>query len=278
MVSQLPKVSPIKPNFDYIKDVYEPCLEKYLSCNNQSCVNWQTVRDAIQNGRKIIQSDDEVDTYIAFYGAHHYYKLVEAFDALAISKFCDQELEIISYGCGAATDTCSLISYCRSKTINLPFNTLTLIEPSRKALDRGVKYIKKALSEDELNKINIKLVNKTISDLKENDIYLKSENIKLHIFSNVLDIEEIDLYDLTKLLKNTQKGNNYFVCINPKNSQSQKRINNFYEKISTLFKIQEICTNDREINDKTIWMMKTCKYENRSIPRYHRIFRTDAAL
>ncbi|MEM8721607.1 MAG: hypothetical protein AAGE84_20315 [Cyanobacteria bacterium P01_G01_bin.39] len=79
-----------------------------------------------------MQSEKEVDAYIAFYGAQHYYKLEEAFKALDILKeFNEQQLNIFSYGCGAATDTCSLISYCKTQQVNLPFKRLTLIEPSK---------------------------------------------------------------------------------------------------------------------------------------------------
>jgi hypothetical protein len=272
MVSQLLRVSPVKPNFDYIKDVYEVCLERYL----RNSKNVSNALNSINNGRKILISDEEVDTYIAFYGALHYYKLVEAFDALDMSRLRDQQLEIFSYGCGAATDTCSLISYCRSKQINLPFKKLTLIEPSQFALERGVRYIKQALSPEEFDKIKIKQIYKTLDKLEENDIDSESENLQLHIFSNVLDIEEINLRILTSLIRKTQKGDNYFICINPKNSESISRIDDFHRKSSNLVNSSNISINDEDITGKNIWMMKSSRYENRSIPRYHRIFKTDA--
>lgn len=271
MVSQLERISLVKPDFNYIKDVYEVCLAKYLA-------DPKTVSDALRligNGRKILQSDKEVNTYIAFYGAHHYYKLVEAFDALDMSIFCNQKLEVISYGCGAATDTCSLISYCRSKQINLPFSVLTLIEPSQIALERGIEYIKQALSIEEFNEIKINKVDKVLNNLQNNDFYFESETVRLHIFSNVLDIESINLNNLALLIQNTQKTINYFICINPQNYTSNRRIDEFYEKMVNLFKIQEISKNDLEINGKKIWMMTNNQYINCSIPRYHRIFKTD---
>ncbi len=274
MVSQLSRVSRVKPNFDYIKNVYEVCLESYR--NNINYRSWQDAQNAIQKGRKILESDEEVDIYIAFYGAHHYYKLVEAFDALDMPRFRDQQLEIFSYGCGAATDTCSLISYCRSKQINLPFKKLTLIEPSQIALKRGVEYINQALSPEELDQIKIKEIYKTLDKLEENDVDSEFENLKLHIFSNVLDIEKINLQNLTSLIKKTQKGDNYFVCINPKNSESIGRIDDFYNKLSNLVNLSDISIKDEDITGKNIWMMKVSKYENRSIPRYHKIFKTYA--
>jgi hypothetical protein len=271
MVSQLPRVSSVKPDFNYIKDIYKVCLERYLK-------NPQTVSNALNslnNGRKILESDEEVDTYIAFYGAHHYYKLVEAFDALDLSTFCDRQLEIFSYGCGAATDTCSLISYCRSKQINLLFKNLSLIEPSKIALKRGIEYIKESLSDEEYQEIKINQVNKYLNDLEEQDVMSECMALKVHVFSNILDIQEIDLKNLALMLKNTQKGSNYFICINPKNSESKSRIDDFYNKLSDLFELLDISINDQDITNKEIWMMKTCRYENRSIPRYHRIFKTN---
>lgn len=272
MVSQLLRGSPVKSNFDYIKNVYEVCLKSYH--NNTTYGSWQDAQNAIQKGRKILQSDEEVDTYIAFYGAHHYYKLMEAFDALDMSKFCDQELEIFSYGCGAATDSCSLISYCQSKQIDLNLKTLTLIEPSQVALKRGVEYINQALSPEELKKINIRKVYKTLEDLEESDIDSKSETLKLHVFSNVLDIEEINLESLTSLIKKTQKGDNYFICINPKNPDSQKRINDFYQKMSNSFTSSDISTNDQSFKGRVWSMIKKDYDDNHSIHRYHRIFMT----
>ena len=271
MVSQLPRVSSVKPSFDYIENVYKPSLKVYLDKNNYK--NWQDARNAIERGRKIIVSDEEVDTYIAFYGAHHYYKLEEAFNTLNMSRFSSSQLEIVSYGCGAATDICSLISYCHLKSIALPFKSLKLIEPSHVALKRGIEYIKGALSNQELDTLKIKETYKTIDKLEKNDIYSEPENLKLHIFSNVLDIQAINLDNLAQLIYNTQSGTNYLICVNPKNSESQSRIDDFHKKLSKLFNLSNIDTNDRNIMDKQIWVMKWDQYCNYPIPRYCRIFK-----
>lgn len=272
MVSQIGRVSSVKNNFDYLKDVYESCLERYLQ-------NHKKIGDAlnlINHGRKILQSDEELDTYIAFYGAHHYYKLVEAFDALALSIFGDRELEIVSYGCGAATDTCSLISYCHSKSLQLNIKNLTLIEPSEIALGRGIKYLHKALSDEELDKIKLKKIYKTIGELEEKDITSKSKISKLHVFSNVLDIQEINLESLASLINKTQSGTNYFICLNPQNLESKKRIDHFCLEMSNLSKLLNISTNNQRITGKRIWVMKYNQYiDNHPIHRYHKIFKID---
>ncbi len=274
MVSQLEKISPVNPvnpDFNYIKDVYEVCLKKYLA-------NPKTVSSAlrlIDHGRKILQYNEEVDTYIAFYGAQHYYKLIEAFNALDMSIFCDQKLEIISYGCGAATDACSLISYCRSKQINLPFNALILIEPSQIALERGIQYINQALYLEESKNIKINKVNKSLGSLEENDIFSNSKIAKLHVFSNILDLQEINLQKLVSLLKNTQVETNYFICISPKNYNGNQRIDTFYQNMSSAFNLSTISTNNFNFKQR-VWSMKNNRYiDDYSIDRYHKIFKAE---
>lgn len=275
MVNQITRVNSVPSCFEYITNVYEPSLSKYQNNNNYS--SWKDAQNAIEKGRKILEFDEEVDTYIAFYGAHHYYKLVEAFEALNISRFNSGELEIFSYGCGAATATCSLISYCRERQTKLPFQGLTLIEPSRISLNRGVEYIEQALFSEESDRINIQRIYKIISQLKKSDLASNSKAAKLHLFSNILDVKQIDLRLLASLIRETQSGTNYFICVNPKNKESKDRIDNFYNNLSNSFTITDIDTNDEDITGKLIWMMNRNKYtSSRPICRYHRIFKADA--
>lgn len=272
MVNQISKNILVQDNFNYIRDIYEVCLKRY----SQYPDNISNALNSINNGRKILNSEKEVDTYISLYGAHHYYKLVEAFDALNLNRFNNTYVETISYGCGAATDTCSLISYCYTNNITLLINNITLIEPSVTAIERGIQYIQKSLSYQIFNKLNIRKIYKLIEHLEPKDIISNPEAIKLHIFSNVLDINSINLSNLASIIYQTQKGSNYFICINPKNSESKSRIDYFYSALSNLFKLTDIDVNDSKIFGKPIWMMKYNRYTDRSpIYRYHRIFRAD---
>lgn len=268
MVNQLSRVSLTNPTFNYIRDIYEVCLEKYL--NNKS-----STFSSINHGRKILQFEEEVDAYIAFYGAQHYYKLEEAFKALNISRFHNQQLNIFSYGCGAATDTCSLISYCRKQQIHLPFKKLTLIEPSQVALQRGIDYIKQSLSIEESKIINIKSLNKHINELENRDIYDDSLNSKLHVFSNVLDIEEINLNKIANLILTNCRTNNYFLCISPKKYNGKVRVDDFYKEISSQVTCYTIGINNENFLRKIYLMKKESYIDNFSIDRYHRIFKTN---
>ena len=124
-----------------------------------------------------------------------------------------------------------MISYCHSKQINIPFTKLTLIEPSCTALISGFDYIKQALSAKDFAQKSIKQIYKTINDLEVSDIFSNSKKNKFHVFSNVLDLEAIDLTDLASLIKNSQTGVNYFICISPQRSGREARIDKFYQML-----------------------------------------------
>ena len=202
-----------RPTFNYLEEVYQDCLRRYRN-NPKYNVDYPGASNDINKGRKILESDEEVDTYIALYGAHHYYKLISAFDALDLSKFTGKSFDILSYGCGPATDTCVLINYLVSNQINLSIESLTLIEPSITSLQRGMQYVQSAMIKRQAD-LKIKKINKALEELEVSDISSQPQTVKLHVFSNILDLEQINLDKLAMLLKNSQKGANYFICVSP---------------------------------------------------------------
>ncbi len=79
--------------------------------------------------------------------------------------------------------------------------------------------------------------------MNTNDVNSKTEAVKIHIFSNILDIEIVDLNRLASLLKNSQTGANYFICISPNFSSAKQRIDKFYHLMSELFQLSNISVN-----------------------------------
>ena len=219
------------PTFNYLNDVYVNCLNKYLE-NPKYADNYNLARADINKGRKILRNSEEVDVYIALYGAHHYYKLTSSFEALNLAQFEGKRLEIFSYGCGPATDTCVLINYLVSNKINLCVKPITLIEPSFVSLQRGKQQLRSIVVDQHRNLEIIRAINKTLENLNTNDISSQFQTIKLHIFSNILDVEQVDLKQLASLLKFSQKGANYFVCVSPGFYSAKQRINRFYSIMS----------------------------------------------
>ena len=95
-----------------------------------------------------------------------------------------------------------------------------MVEPSVPAVKRA-KDIIKCINED----IEVRVVNKVFDKLTDTDF--DSNNLsKIHLFSNILDV---DLFDLPKFISLFQKvftGINHFICVGPYYSNS-KRLDDF---------------------------------------------------
>lgn len=68
-----------------------------------------------------------------------------------------------------------------------------------------------------INENNISTINKYLDNLTSQDIYTEQQNIKVHLFSNILDMagDNFDLNRLTNLIRNRFSGVNYFICVSP---------------------------------------------------------------
>jgi hypothetical protein len=76
--------------------------------------------------------------YIALYGRHHFHKLYAAFDSTKLEELEGKNIQIIDWGCGQALASCILIDYLIEKNISPNILSITLIEPSQIALNRGL--------------------------------------------------------------------------------------------------------------------------------------------
>jgi hypothetical protein len=85
-----------RPTFNYLEEVYQDCLKKHI--NNSRYRDLRHTLSDINNGTKVLESDEQVNAYIAFYGAQHYYKLFRAFENLNLFNFVGKSLEIITPG------------------------------------------------------------------------------------------------------------------------------------------------------------------------------------
>ena len=63
------------------------------------------------------------------------------------------------------------------------------------------------------NDIKINTVNKDLDSLNNNDLENLGSQMKLHLFSNILDIDLFSLKLLIEKIECNFKGKNYFVCV-----------------------------------------------------------------
>ncbi len=85
------------------------------------------------------------------------------------------------------------------------------------------------------NSIEICTINKTLDGLLPQDLTTNENSIKVHFFSNILDIDFFNLTNLLNLLKHKYKRDNLFIITSPCISdQKTQRINDFVESFQLL--------------------------------------------
>lgn len=182
----------------------------------------------LDHGRAILERNRLLNYYLFAYGRQHSERLKRAFEYSNFqNKIRNRNIDIIDYGCGQALGTLALIDYILENKLNSLIGTIILIDPSYKALKRGKKYARKCFNRNE--RPDIIPINKLIDNLKAEDLRIESDNRKVHLFSNILDIDRFNIEDLVKNIISVSDGRNYFVCVSPDNEHSY-RINDFYHE------------------------------------------------
>jgi hypothetical protein len=193
--------------------------------NNYNYQQRQRFYLALNNGIEIIDRNILLQQYMFSYGQMHKSKLLTTYNWFVIQKLNNKTIEIIDYGAGQALASFVFLEYIRDNGLDIVVERIKLIEPSRKAIKRGKLHLE-AITEHntELNRIQ-----KDLNDINVHDLETDDNSIKVHLFSNILDIETIRLRRLYRKIKNSQKNKNYFVCVGPLNN-GFTRINSFFNR------------------------------------------------
>lgn len=196
----------------------------------QIAVNRARNSSAREISTKPLETEDEMSLYLRNYGNMHYAKMLSALQYLPLNEITG-DIEIIDWGCGQALASLVLLEYIsrHSEYSNLHINRITLVEPSEIAIKRGALHIT-VLN----NKIPIRLVQKYLDDIAPEEISAK-EQTTVHLFSNILDVEEFSIPHLVQTIIESQKGTQYFLCASPYiNDIRSLRIIRFAKSIETL--------------------------------------------
>ena len=95
-----------------------------------------------------------------------------------------------------------------------------------------------------------------MDSLSTNDVRNKNECIKLHLFSNILDVEAFSMQHLIDLIRQSFGGLNYFVCVSPyindvKTARIDSFVNHFKQNKSFKFIHQDIAVRGEWTNNWT---------------------------
>lgn len=178
-----------------------------------------------EHGRKVLETEDELNAYIAAYGEMH---ILKCRAALQNFPFSDLELypfEIFDWGCGQGLATITLLDMLSERRVLSRLRKITLIEPSSQALNRATEWASRFSGPG----VKVVAVNKYIPQNEDStlDEVFCNTRISINLFSNILDIRSLNLSWLAHKCASLG-AMNYMVCTGPKFTQNTNtRISDF---------------------------------------------------
>ena len=175
------------------------------------------------HGKKVLQTETELDGYFAAYGEMHIVKCKVALQNFPCRNANDEirshNFEVFDWGCGQGIATLTLLEFLRERNLLGRLNAITLIEPSNTALERAKKWVAQNAGPG----VKVKAVEKPIpADIEGHmDEVDCTSAVSINLFSNILDIRSISLQWLAH--KTASLANvNYMICIGPKFSKNTR--------------------------------------------------------
>lgn len=182
---------------------------RQISVNKYKLIKSDAIFNSLGRGVAILTDESQLYAYMNSYGNMHYEKLIEAFKTLPKSFFA-KKANIIDWGCGQAMASMTYFDFLGQIGTKQEIKKLTLIEPSEVALKRASLHIRSFSPATEIHTIN-----KDLDALTNADFIKNWTNTHIHLFSNILDIDNFSLTSLLKLVELNFSGENYFICVSP---------------------------------------------------------------
>ena len=212
----------------YVPDTYKHCPWRY---------------PGLEHGTALLENEDQLCCYLAAYGEMHKGKL-----ECAISKFPFKNIncnyEIIDWGCGQGIASIYMIDSLRKNGLLDKLQKISLIEPSATALARAKMNVSIATENNIfVEGLNYLLPANVMPSNGEtlNGIHIE-EDICIHLFSNILDIRNINLKELAYMVSSSGYRH-YFVCVGPLNFGN--------ERIDSFLRYFELKNSDIFVNVKS---------------------------
>lgn len=168
--------------------------------------------EVTEHGRKVLQTEDELNAYIAAYGEMHIVKCRAALQNFPFEDLDNYSYEIFDWGCGQGIATLVLLDmlYERKKLSNL--KCIYLIEPSVDALNRATEWVRQNAGPGvEIKPIESYIPN-DINALMSNVVC--ASRISINLFSNILDVRGLSLSWLANKTASLADVN-YMICVGP---------------------------------------------------------------
>lgn len=192
------------PSFQAIRNLAKASLSQYSSAERDDFYN------QLNRGKALLTNHNQLCQYLFSFGNMHEAKLEDALNNVP-RGFWQQDFEIVDWGCGQAIGTLKVFDLLRTENLENQIKKITLIEPSPIALKRAAAHVAKVKSND----CTLITYDKFFENLEKADVSSQQNRPRLHIFSNILDVEAINLKALAGLLDNSANSEDCIVAVSP---------------------------------------------------------------
>lgn len=170
----------------------------------------------LERGKGILDDDDHLNMYLHSFGKMHKAKLDLAFNSMSSAEAFGEDVEIFDWGCGQGTATICLLDFLKENHITSNIKQICLVDPSFAATKRASDVIKC------YNPFySVSTITKDFDSLETSD-FKRANTRRIHLFSNILDVEAFDLAKFIHLFQQVFGSDNYFICVGPYYSNNRR--------------------------------------------------------
>lgn len=183
-----------------------------------------------------------MDAYLASYTDWHKGKLDIVFSHMPKGSIAG-EANLIDWGCGQGMASIYFLEYIRSYRINCRVREIILIDPCGIALRRA-EFLLHRMDPS----LVIRCLEKKLDDVHADEVTTASQRTTYHLFSNVLDLDGIDLKHLSQIVFSNCANDNFIICVSPYYNGVDIKLDRFftYFKRPLAFEYYETQSNKLE--------------------------------
>ena len=184
--------------FEAFYNVQVAFFQQYIEPN----FNYQAFSQRAGRATQPLQLAEDLLAYNVCYGLDHFNRFTALLDQIATQSNQTEtnaplKLRIYDYGCGQGLATIAMLSHLKDRFVEAEIH---LIEPSQIALQAAVNFVRATA---QYTGAKIQLVPHQCSlDQLPDTLFANKNNIcNIHLFSNVLDIAHLRIFDLSCLAR-----------------------------------------------------------------------------
>lgn len=199
-------------------------IDNFISCylNYSQPKPW--THPELNHGTALLHSEEGMNAYIAAYGEMHVTKCRVALQNFPLDLLKIYSFEIFDWGCGQSLASMCMIEKLQQRGLMHNLKRVTLFELSPETLNRA-NYNVSMMLRGNSKAININTINSYLPGTVDHEFTQHIDyqsHITIHLFSNVLDINSIDLKQLALSIANNERVQHIFLCIDPQNRGSNR--------------------------------------------------------